>query len=113
MKGEPMKTREMKPKKRTRTDGAPADPIGAFAWFVSRCAEGLGKELLESGRTETQSRNTVIHLLLDFAAGEACRVARREGRVPDPAKWNAAANTAFDAALKRTAKLPLDFGESK
>jgi hypothetical protein len=80
----------------------PDDPYGAFAWFVSQCASGLYKELLEKGRTDTEARNAVIHCFLDFASGEACRIARREGREPDHDKWRKAADDAFERAMKRT-----------
>lgn len=80
----------------------PADPYGAFAWFVSQCASGLYKELLEKGRTDTEARNAVIYCFLDFAAGEACRIARREEREPDPDKWRKATDAAFEKAIKRT-----------
>ena len=68
----------------------PDDPYMAFAVLVSRCGNGLMKELMETGKTETQARNAVIHCFLDFASGESCRVARREGREPDRDKWRAA-----------------------
>ncbi len=81
----------------------PRDPYGAFAWFASQCASGLYRELMEKGKTDTQSRNAVIHCFLDFAAGEACRVARREGREPNHEKWQKATDDAFERATKRTA----------
>lgn len=80
----------------------PDDPYGAFAWFLSQCASGLYKELLEKGRTDTQARNAIIHCFLDCASGEACRVARREGREPDHDKWRKATDDAFERATKRT-----------
>ncbi len=80
----------------------PTDPYGAFAWMVSQCASGLYKELLEKGRTDTEARNSVIHCFLDFAAGEACRIAAREGRTPDHDKWRNATDGAFEKAIKRT-----------
>ena len=84
----------------------PSDPYGAFAWFVSQCASGLYRELLEKGKTDTEARNAVIHCFLDFAAGEACRIARREAREPDPDKWRAAVDGAFARAIKRSAEIP-------
>ena len=84
----------------------PSDPYGAFAWFVSNCASGLYKELLEKGKTDTEARNAVIHCFLDFASGEACRIAQREGREPDHEKWRAATDSAFDRAAKRSALAP-------
>ncbi len=81
----------------------PDDPYLAFATLVSGCGNGLMKELILSGRTETQARNAVIHCFLAFASGEACRVARREGREPDKEKWTAATDKAFEKAVKRTA----------
>lgn len=86
----------------------PADPYGAFAWFVSMCASGLYRELLEKGKTDMAARNAVIHCFLDFASGEACRIARREEREPDHEKWRAATDAAFDRAIKRS--LPNDDG---
>jgi hypothetical protein len=80
----------------------PSDPYGAFAWMVSQCASGLYKELLEKGKTDTAARNSVIHCFLDFASGEACRIARREGREPDHDKWRRATDEAFEKAIKRT-----------
>lgn len=82
----------------------PTDPYDAFAWFVSQCASGLYGELLEKGKTDTEARNTVIHCFLDFASGEACRIARREGRDPDHDKWRAATDGAFERAAKRVAE---------
>jgi len=83
---------------------APSDPYGAFAWFVSHCASGFYKELLEKGKTDTEARNAVIHCFLDFAAGEACRIARRECREPGQEKWREATDKAFERAIKRTAE---------
>lgn len=76
----------------------PDDPYKAFAWMVSRCASGLCAELTKAGKTETQARNAVVHLLLRFAAGEACRIAREEGREPDPQKWLSATSGHFQRA---------------
>lgn len=86
-----------------RKKKAPVDPWGAFAYFVSKCADGFGRELIEQGKTETQARNAIIGCFLDFAAGEACRVARGEGRDPNSAKWRKATDDAFERAVKRTA----------
>jgi hypothetical protein len=94
-----MKAKEITKKLST----VPDDPYGAFAWFVSHSASGFYKELVEQGRTDTQARNAAIHCFLDFAAGEACRIARREGREPNPEKWLKATSEAFDRAIKRTA----------
>lgn len=80
----------------------PEDPWKAFAYFTGACAAGFGRELIEQGRTPTEARNAVIGSFLAMAAGEACRVARSEGREPDPAKWRKATDDAFDAAVKRT-----------
>lgn len=94
----------MKAKEITKAlNTVPADPYGAFAWFVSQCASGLYKELLEKGKTDTEARNAVIHCFLDFASGEACRIARREGRKPSAAKWRKATDHAFKRAIKRAA----------
>lgn len=98
----------MKPSKSKRdlmaiAKRVPKDPWHAFAWFVSRCGEGFGRELMERGKTATQARNTIIGCFLDMAAGEACRLARSEGREPDPAKWRKAVDDAFERAVKRTA----------
>jgi hypothetical protein len=71
---------------------------------LAQGAEGLGKELMAQGRTEAEARNAVISCFLDMAAGEACRQARKQGREPDPSKWRAATDGAFDRARKRTAK---------
>jgi hypothetical protein len=68
----------------------PDDTWKAFGYLVSRCASGAYKELVEKGRTDAQARNAVIHSFLDMASGEACRVARREGREPDREKWQKA-----------------------
>lgn len=80
----------------------PADPVHAFAYRVSRCASGLLKELIEAGKTEPQARNAIIRYFLDFASGEACRVARSQGREPSRDNWLKAANDAFDKAVVRT-----------
>ena len=85
----------------------PDDPWGAFGYLVSRCASGILAELVDKGRSETETRNAIIHSFLDMAAGEACRVARREGREPDPNKWRKAVDRAFEKAVKRTAKKAL------
>lgn len=85
-----------------KAENVPDDPWYAFAYLVSRCGEGFGGELMRQGRTDTQARNAVIGCLLDFAAGEACRVARKEGREPDHSKWKNAADDAFERAVKRT-----------
>ena len=79
------------------------DPYGDFAYLVSRCASGLLAKLVETGKTDAQARNAVIHCFLDFASGEACRIARREGRQPDRYKWQKATDNAFERAIKRTA----------
>lgn len=84
-----------------RLSEVPNDPYGAFAWFVSHCASGLYGELLERGKTDTEARNAVIHCFLDFASGEACRIAQREGRAPDHNKWREATDAAFERAVKR------------
>ena len=80
----------------------PDDSYGAFAYFVSRCASGLYNELVEKGKTDTEARNAIIHCFLDFAAGEACRVAKREEREPDQDKWRKATDKALERAIKRT-----------
>ena len=93
----------MKTKAMTKAlSDVPADPYGAFAWFVSQCASGLLKELVAAGKTDTEARNAVIGCFLDFASGEACRIARREDREPDQEKWRAATDSAFERAIKRS-----------
>lgn len=89
--------------KKPKAKPVPTDPVMAFAYFVGKCAEGCGKELMASGKTETEARNAIIHYFLDFAAGEACRIARREGREPNRAKWSKAVKSAFIRAVERTA----------
>lgn len=84
------------------SDDAPTDPWNAFAFFVSKCASGFAAELVQGGKTDTEARNAVIRCFLDFAAGEACRIAKREGREPNHEKWTSAVNVAFDRAIKRT-----------
>ena len=84
-----------------RASNVPADPWEAFAYFVSRCAEGFGRELIEAGRTPTQARNAVVGCFLHMAAGEACRIAHDEGRKPDPKKWRKATAEAFSRARTR------------
>ncbi|MFN3891942.1 MAG: hypothetical protein ACK4MV_16225 [Beijerinckiaceae bacterium] len=79
------------------------NPISFFASMVSRCANGLLAELKDAGLSEDQGKTKIVHLLIDFAAGEACRIARRNGREPDRDKWLAAVNRAFDEAVARTA----------
>lgn len=81
---------------------APPDSYKAFAYFVRKCAIGLYTELVEQGKTDAQARNAVIHSFLDMASGEACRVARGEGREPDPEKWRKSTDEAFARAIKRT-----------
>jgi hypothetical protein len=75
----------------------------AFALLVSKCASGLLRDLVETGKTETEARNAIVRYFLDFASGEACRIARGEGREPDQSKWQAATEAAFARAVKRTA----------
>ena len=87
---------------RAAKNRVPIAPRKAFAYFVSKCASGCGKELIEQGLTDVQACNAVIHMLLDFAAGEACRIARRDGRKPSIKKWREATKTAFEAAVERT-----------
>ena len=96
----------MAAKKKPLLSQVPEDPWMAFAYFVSRCGEGFGKELLAQGKTETQARNIIIGCFLGFASGEACRVARSEGREPDIEKWRKATEDAFARASKRTAPQP-------
>lgn len=93
-----MKTKAMSKK----LSEVPEDTIGAFAWFVSHSASGAYKELLQQGRSDTEARNTIIHCFLDFASGEACRVARSEGRDPDKKKWRKATDAALKKAIERT-----------
>jgi hypothetical protein len=93
----------MTPDEMTAQVDVPDDPYWAFAFLVSRCASGLYNELLEKGKTDAQARNAAIHCFLDFASGEACRIARREGREPDKDKWQKAVDDAFERAIKRTA----------
>ena len=81
----------------------PTDPYGAFGWMVSHCASGLYKELVAKGYTDTKARNAIVHTFLDMAAGEACRIAIREEREPNPEKWRTATDAAFSKAIKRTA----------
>ena len=93
----------MKSKKITKAlSEVPADPYGAFGWFVSQCASGLYRELVAKGYSDTKARNAIIHSFLSMAAGEACRVARREKREPNQDKWRKATDTAFSKAIKRT-----------
>ncbi len=79
------------------------ESVKAFAFIVSKSASGLLLDLVEAGKSETQARTSIIHYLLDFASGEACRIARREGRKPDQKKWRKATDDAFKRAVKRTA----------
>jgi hypothetical protein len=87
----------------TNQPNVPSDPVKAFAYLVSKCSSGLYLDLIEAGKTDTNARNQIIFMFLDFAAGEACRVARREGREPRLEKWTAATADAFARAVKRTA----------
>lgn len=82
----------------------PESPHGAFAYFLSKCVGGYGAELMRSGtHTETDVRNAVVHALMACAAGEACRIARDDGREPNPEKWRSATDAVFAAAIARTA----------
>lgn len=78
-------------------------PVEAFALLVSKCASGLLLEFVEGGKSDTEARNAIINYFLDFASGEACRVARSEGREPDHDKWRKATDAAFERAVFRTA----------
>jgi hypothetical protein len=82
----------------------PEDTWGAFGYLVSRCASGVYTELVAKGKTDAEARNAVIHTFLDMACGEACRIARREGREPNKDKWQAAVDAAWSRAVKRTAQ---------
>jgi hypothetical protein len=82
--------------------GDAADPVQVFAYLVSKCGSGLLLELVADGKSDTQARNQIIRYFLDFAAGEACRIARREGREPDTSKWATATMKAFERAIRRT-----------
>lgn len=84
----------------------PEDTLQCFAYLVSRCASGAYQELVDAGKTDVQARTTVIHTFMNFAAGEACRVARKEGREPDETLWRAATDDAFSRAVQRTAAPP-------
>lgn len=90
-------------RKRYRPPAVPADPWGAFAWFLNQCASGFARELMAQGKTETHARNAIIRCLVSAAAGEACRIARSEGREPNPTKWRQFTCTQFERAVKRTA----------
>ena len=81
----------------------PKEPLAAFAYLTSCCANGAAKELIKAGRSSTESQNLIIASLLAFASGAACRLARAEGRVPNKTKWRRATSAAFDAAVRRTA----------
>lgn len=96
-------TKHRAAKARKALENVPADPFGAFAWFVSQCAQGFHRELTERGCcTSTDAHNAIAHCFLDFAAGVACRVASGEDREPDIAIWRKAADEAFERATKRT-----------
>jgi hypothetical protein len=82
----------------------PDDSWKCFALLVSKCASGYGAELLAEGLSDAQARNRIIHAFLAFAAGEACRMARREGREPDREKWSRATADAFERAVARTGR---------
>jgi hypothetical protein len=84
----------------------PDDPWGAFAFFMNSCATGFARELVAAGKSETEARNSVIGCFLQMAAGEACRIARREGREPDVKKWRKATADAFKRAVQYTASTP-------
>jgi hypothetical protein len=88
--------------KRRAASSVPKDSWQAFAYFVGKCATGFGRELMEQGKTEKAARNAVIGCFLAMAAGEACRIARGEGREPDRRKWRKATNDAFQRAVVRT-----------
>lgn len=81
----------------------PDNPHECLAVLVSRCAGGFAKEMIEAGYTATEARNMVVHHFVAFACGEACRIAREEGREPDPDKWRKATDIAFENAVERTA----------
>lgn len=89
----------------------PKDPWQAFAFLVGKCATGFCLELIEGGKSETAARNVVIGCFVAMAAGEACRIAREEGREPDIRKWRKATTDAFRAAVKRTDKAATEGGD--
>ena len=89
-------------RKVNRVIAVPDDARGAFAGFIGQCASAFYKELARAGGDDTETRNEIIRCCLDFAAGEACLVARRSGRKPDRNKWREATDDAFARAVKRT-----------
>ena len=78
-------------------------PHELWARCLSVAASGYFLHLTkEAGLTEAQAKNRIIGDFLACASGEACRLARKEGRVPDPNKWRKATNDAFKRAVERT-----------
>ena len=47
----------------------PNDSWGAFAFLVSKCAEGFARELVDQGKSPTQARRAVVECFLNMAAG--------------------------------------------
>jgi hypothetical protein len=92
----------MAARKRSPRVVIPKDPWKAFAYLVGKCASGFGRELMEGGKTEKAARNAIIGCFLAMAAGEACRIARGEGREPNHCKWRKATDDAFRRAVVRT-----------
>lgn len=74
-----------------------------FAVDANKLFSKLAANLITmAGQTETQARNEVIGMLTQMAAGEACRVARAEGREPDHERWRTFTDKCFSKACRYT-----------
>jgi len=85
--------------------GAECQPMVAdFGRELSIISTALAGALVQTGMTTPQALNCTVQVLVDCAAGAACR-SRREllGGEPDPVRWRAFTDDAFARAVKRTA----------
>lgn len=58
---------------------------------------------IAAGLTEAQAISTVTYMLIDCAAGAACRNrVHLLGGDPDPARWKLVTERAFERAVERT-----------
>jgi hypothetical protein len=91
-------------------DGAFPEKLTSWAQALSVVCSRRHIELSEQGLSDTEARTSIIHDLIACASGEACRIARKEGRDPDINKWRAATERAFLHAVERTLPAPPQHG---
>lgn len=81
-----------------------AAEIGPFGHDLSVLCSQLALTIMADGASEADAVTAVINVLINCAAGQACRNAIKNlGRDPDAKKWRAATDKAFARAVKRCA----------